>query len=136
MKRLIPFVLLLMLLGCAQPVVQTPEPAVSETIEAMAHGDISGEELVQLIGSDVIILDVRTPEEFQSGHVEGAINLPVDQFQTDFAGLKLDSEKTYALYCRSGNRSQVAYSIMEREGFTKLYQAPGVSQYDYPLVQD
>ena len=90
---------------------------------------------VSLVGSDVLIIDVRTAEEYAGGHLEGAINIPVDLFQTDFASLDLSKDQPLALYCRSGNRSSFAYQILQKEGFDKVYHAPGVSQYDYPLVK-
>jgi rhodanese-related sulfurtransferase len=66
---------------------------------------------------DVIILDVRTPEEFASGYIEGALN--IDFNSGDFANeiTRLNPSKTYAVYCRSGNRSGQAASIMHKAGF-------------------
>jgi phage shock protein E len=66
---------------------------------------------------DVIILDVRTPEEFASGHIEGALN--IDFNSGDFANeiTRLNPSETYAIYCRSGNRSGQAASIMHKAGF-------------------
>lgn len=128
MKRLLSILFILLLFtGCTQP--------AAETLEEIAFGDISGEEMVSLIGSDVLIIDVRTAEEYAQGHIEGAINIPVDQFQTDFDSLALSKDKPLALYCRSGNRSSFAYQILIKAGFDKVYHAPGVSQYDYPLVK-
>ena len=56
----------------------------------------------------VIVLDVRTPEEFSAGHIENAININLEG--SDFASevSKLDKNATIAVYCRSGNRSGVA----------------------------
>jgi rhodanese-related sulfurtransferase len=65
----------------------------------------------------VIILDVRTPEEFASGHIEGALN--IDFNSGDFANeiTRLNPSETYAVYCRSGSRSGQAASIMHEAGF-------------------
>ena len=65
---------------------------------------------------DVIIVDVRTPEEFASGHIEGALN--IDFNSGDFANeiTRLNPSETYAIYCRSGNRSGQAASIMHKAG--------------------
>ena len=72
-----------------------------------------------------VVLDVRTPEEFASGHLPGAVNIDVNS--ADFASQvsALDPAKTYALYCRSGNRSGVAMSAMQGGGFTDLYHLGG-----------
>ena len=65
----------------------------------------------------VIILDVRTPEEFASGHIQGAVN--IDFNSGDFANeiTRLNPSETYAIYCRSGSRSGQAASIMHVAGF-------------------
>jgi rhodanese-related sulfurtransferase len=66
---------------------------------------------------DVIILDVRTPEEFVSGHIEGALN--IDFNSGNFANeiTRLNPSENYAIYCRSGSRSGQAASIMHKAGF-------------------
>ncbi len=66
---------------------------------------------------DVIILDVRTPEEYASGHIEGALN--IDFNSGDFANeiTRLNPSENYAIYCRSGSRSGQAASIMHKAGF-------------------
>ena len=68
------------------------------------------------------IIDVRTPEEFADGHIAGAVNIPVQQ--PDFASrvAQLDPGATYAVYCRSGNRSQPAVAAMEEAGITNIYE--------------
>lgn len=69
----------------------------------------------------VVVLDVRTPGEFSQGHIQGAMNIDVEAptFSSEIA--KLDKTKTYAVYCRSGNRSGVATKAMAKAGFTHLY---------------
>lgn len=72
-----------------------------------------------------VIIDVRTPEEFNSGHVQGALNIPVESsdFATQVAAL--DPTTTYAIYCRSGNRSAVATAQMGTMGYMHLYDLEG-----------
>jgi len=67
--------------------------------------------------SDVVVLDVRTPEEFHSGHITNAINIDIynDYFISDISAL--DKSKSYAVYCRSGKRSVDASSEMDLIGF-------------------
>ena len=73
----------------------------------------------------VIILDVRTPEEFNAGHIANAININLEG--SDFASevSKLDKNATVAVYCRSGNRSAVATDQMAELGFTDMYDMQG-----------
>ena len=72
-----------------------------------------------------IILDVRTPEEFDGGYIEGAIN--IDYYSEDFrAQLEtLDKDKTYLIYCRTGRRSAGARDIMAELGFIEVYNMSG-----------
>ncbi|TGE24532.1 rhodanese-like domain-containing protein [Hymenobacter aquaticus] len=72
---------------------------------------------------NVVVLDVRTPEEFATGHLAGAQNLNFrdPNFPTQLAAL--DTTKTYVLYCASGNRSGKAAVLMQEKGFRKLVNA-------------
>ena len=76
--------------------------------------------------TDTVIIDVRTPEEFASGHLEGAVNINLQsgQFEQEVGTLPLDGE--YLVYCRSGNRSAQAVSIMQDLGFTDLTDLGGL----------
>ena len=74
---------------------------------------------------DILLIDVRTPEEFASGHLENAVNM--NYFDSDFdAQLKtLDKNKTVYLYCKSGRRSANAAEKLEDMGFVKIYDLEG-----------
>ena len=74
---------------------------------------------------DFIILDVRTPEEYDSGYIEGAIN--IDYNSEDFSAQleTLDKDKTYLIYCRTGRRSAGARDVMEELGFREVYNMSG-----------
>ena len=73
----------------------------------------------------VTMIDVRTPEEYAAGHVDGAININVEgsSFSTDIAAL--DKNGAYALYCHSGRRSALAADQMAQAGFTKITNLKG-----------
>jgi rhodanese-related sulfurtransferase len=73
----------------------------------------------------IITLDVRTPGEFNEGHIEGAqlIDFQSGNFENEIASL--DKSKTYAVYCRSGSRSGEAVKVMRDAGFTNLYNLNG-----------
>jgi rhodanese-related sulfurtransferase len=88
---------------------------------------ISANEAKELIkqkshDGDFCILDVRTEKEFLSGAIEGAINL--DIYASNFSQEldKLDKNKTYLVYCRSGNRSKSALALMRQLGFGYVYE--------------
>lgn len=87
-------------------------------VEAAECTTLTPADFATLTAADgVVLLDVRTPEEFAEGHLEGAVN--VDVSAPDFATrlADLDPEATYAVYCRSGNRSQTALDLMSQAGF-------------------
>lgn len=71
------------------------------------------------------ILDVRTPEEFNSGHVDGAINIPVDQVANRIEEIK-EMPTPIVAYCRSGNRSGMAVSILKQHGITDVTNGGGI----------
>ncbi len=73
----------------------------------------------------VITLDVRTPGEFAEGHLEGArlIDFQSDNFENEIA--TLDKNATYAVYCRSGNRSGQAVKVMQDAGFMNVFNMNG-----------
>ncbi|MEY3051815.1 MAG: hypothetical protein RLY31_1600 [Bacteroidota bacterium] len=73
----------------------------------------------------IVLLDVRTPAETAAGKIEGAVEL--DFYDPDFAGkvAGLDKDKTYLVYCRSGNRSGKACRLMKQQGFGHLYNLEG-----------
>jgi rhodanese-related sulfurtransferase len=72
-----------------------------------------------------VLIDIRTPEEFESGHIAGAINLNyhTDSFIADLD--KLDKSKTYMVYCRTGRRVSDTVGIMVRLGFPTIYRING-----------
>jgi len=74
---------------------------------------------------DFVIIDVRTLEEFADGHIENAANLDYysETFQDELD--KRDKNKTYFIYCRSGNRSGKALKIMEELNFREVYNMSG-----------
>jgi phage shock protein E len=86
----------------------------------------------------ITIVDVRTPEEFAQGHIAGAINIPVEYPDYMQRISELDPTGTYAVYCRSGNRSQPAVAGMVEAGITGIYELEsgtiGWTQAGQPLV--
>ena len=75
------------------------------------------------------VIDVRTPDEFATGHIDGAINIPLEQIQNGSANLEsLKKDSPILLYCRSGRRSGVAKELLEQQGYSKLTNGGGVSE--------
>jgi len=108
--------------GCLQNGVGTPPAQIIE--------NITPEEAFTLIQDNqgnpsFVILDVRTPQEFADGYVANAINIDFRSatFRDELDAL--DKEKTYLIYCRSGNRSGQALGIMDELGFLEVYNLSG-----------
>lgn len=81
---------------------------------------------------EAVLLDVRTPAEFESGSLENAIN--IDFFSPSFRQRLsiLDKNKSYFVFCRSGNRSAQACNIMKSMGFQEIYNLDGgVNELDF-----
>ena len=74
---------------------------------------------------ETTLLDVRTPAEFAEGHLEGAVNLDVESVDFPAQAAQLDPGATYAVYCRSGNRSKAAMNFLAAQGFTSMYDLAG-----------
>ena len=77
---------------------------------------------------NTVVLDVRTPEEYQENHLKDSVN--IDFLSTDFKSkiVKLDKNKTYKIYCRSGNRSGKAEKEMKSMGFKDVENVGGLSE--------
>ena len=69
-----------------------------------------------------VVLDVRTPGEFSQGHIPGAINMDVNNPDSDRQYNMLDKQKTYVVVCRTKNRSGVVSNKLVSNGFTNVYQ--------------
>jgi rhodanese-related sulfurtransferase len=87
---------------------------------------------------EVIILDVRTAQEFESGHIEGAINIDIQSYEYADSLAELDKSAHYAVYCRSGNRSSYACQDLIDLGITAIdHLEHGIIAWvdkNYPVV--
>jgi rhodanese-related sulfurtransferase len=99
----------LVLNGCSSNSAVTDLGAADFVAQAQAEG--------------VVIIDVRTAGEFNEGHIANAINIDVESMRFDAEIAALDKDVTYALYCRSGNRSSIAAGNLADAGFTSILNA-------------
>jgi phage shock protein E len=98
--------------------------------------NISGEEFHRLMRehADALVLDVRTPAEFHAGHIPGAINLDMMDFDFTSKVEQYDRGRPVLLYCRSGNRSYHAGNVMMKLGFENVYNlASGLFDWQQEL---
>ena len=122
MKRIIPFLLAILLLtGCGGNAADG------------SYQQITQEEAKEMMDTqEVIILDVREQDEYDSGHIPGAVLLPVGTIDEDSAAEAIpEQDSTVLVYCRSGNRSKTASSTLAALGYTNIYEFGGINTWPY-----
>lgn len=99
------------------------------------YKDISSEEAEKMLSQEnVIIIDVRSPEEYALGHLPKSININVNDKNFSEQLNNLDKDEKYLVYCRSGVRSVKAINIMKQAGFNKMYNLKtGIKGWKGPI---
>ena len=121
MKRLLPFVISLMLLSsCGAP-----------GSSSLGYRQISMDKAVKMMKDEknYIILDVRRPDEYAKGHIPGAINVPNEEIGTAEIAELPDKSQLILVYCRSGRRSKEASEKLVRLGYTNIVEFGGILDY-------
>ena len=97
--------------------------AVDSSLALTSASEI--QEIVEAPPNGLVILDIRTPEEFAGGHLSDAIN--IDYYAADFEQRlgELDPDLPYIMYCNSGNRSGNTLPLMDSIGFAEVYELDG-----------
>ncbi len=101
------------LAGYTNPAVAAGNPAPEN---GTAPARINGAEARKLVAAGALLIDVRSPEEFADGHIDGARNIPLNVL--DAAIPSLPKDKTIVVYCHSGARSSVAATHLADAGYT------------------
>lgn len=97
------------------------------------YTNINFEQAKQIIDNEkVLILDVRTDDEFVTGHIPNAVNIPVDELEYRLNELK-DKDEKILVYCKSGRRSVFACEILDAYGYTNVYNMGGLVDWPYGL---
>ena len=89
-----------------------------------------------MTADDVIILDVRTQDEFDSGHIINAVLLPDYEVEEKAESVIPDKNQIILVYCRTGRRSANASKKLIEMGYTKIYDFGGIVDWEYEIVED
>ena len=125
MKRIMTliFALLLLLTGCRGAQEENTYYQISQD-----------EAKIMMDTQDVVILDVREQDEFDAGHIAGAVLLPVGTIGKDTAAAVIPGADSVVLvYCRSGNRSKTASEALVELGYTNVYEFGGINTWPYEV---
>ena len=97
------------------------------SLSSFAYENVDAKKFKEILkkNKNVVLLDVRTPQEFYEGHIPEANLLPVQLFQYVFLGGKGIKDKTVLVYCRSGKRSSIAAKQLDEWGVKKVYNLKG-----------
>lgn len=105
--------------------------------DKVQYNKITAEEAKKIMDTEeVIILDVRTPEEYKEEHIEGALLIPDYELENSAASELPDKDKKILVYCRSGNRSESAAKVLIEMGYTKVYDFGGIMNWTYGTVKE
>ena len=118
MKRFLCLTFTLFAAACGNA-AQTQTPASAPVTPAVSSATAS-DAASAVAPKQVLLIDVRSPEEFATGHLDGAINIPHEQIAEQIARFTKDKNAEIQLYCRSGRRSGVALETLQGMGYKNL----------------
>ena len=123
-----------LLLATALPALAEPAVPSSQASPAVAPGVVDGATARALVAAGARVVDVRTPQEFASGHVPGAINIPYEEIGKRASEIGPPSTPV-VLYCRTGRRSEIAAGALQKAGFSKVYDFKSVTAWPGELAR-
>ena len=115
----------------------TIDTTETSTNNSLTYEQISGEEAKRLMDTetDFIIVDARTEEEFNEGHIEGAILIPEYEISERAEKELPNKDQLILVYCRSGRRSKIASQALADLGYTNVKEFGGIIDWQYEIVK-
>ena len=128
------------LFGCSETVSSSSDKKEEHIFNInieVKNEKITQEKAYEIMNSNFehVILDVRTKEEFEEGHIKNAINLPVDNIDKEVGPVINDKNTIILVYCRSGNRSSMALNKLSNLGYTNVKDFGGINDWKYEIVK-
>ena len=135
MLRLACLLGLLVLAGCT---ASKTDPEESAGTAKDAYEQITPAQAKELMDNEVnvIVLDVRTEEEYHAGHIEGAVLIPDYEIGEKAESMLTDKEQLILVYCRSGRRSRNAAGELAALGYTNIKELGGMLDWAYETVSE
>ena len=123
---IIVFLVVMLLTACGQD---------KENDQGAVYVNITAEEAKQIMESEegYIILDVRTQEEYEVGHIPGAILIPDTEIEAKAEEVLTDKDQLILVYCRSGRRSKLAAEALVELGYTNIREFGGIIDWPYEV---
>ena len=108
---------------------------VAEKGEKAMYEQITAEEAKKIMdsGEEHIVLDTREQDEFDSGHIPGAILIPYTEIENKAEEMMPDKDKLILVYCRSGRRSKIAAESLAKLGYTNVKEFGGIIDWPYEI---
>lgn len=91
-------------------------------------GQVPKAEAVTLLNQGALLLDVRSPGEFSSDHIEGAVNIPLDSLEARMTGVAPDKSRPILVHCLSGTRSAFAVRTLRKLGYTHVHDLGSIAR--------
>ena len=130
------FLLIGLLSGCSSVTNETSKES-STVSKKSSFTNITPEEAKKRLDSEkgIVLLDVRTKEEYDTGHIKGSILIPVDNLKEEAESKLKEKNAPIFVYCRSGNRSTTAANILVNLGYKNVYNLGGINKWPYEVVK-
>jgi phage shock protein E len=118
-------VALVLAMGIQQPIFAGGAPAGKSTATNINGDTIAASQGWVMIDQGALLIDVRSPDEHKSGHIEGSLNIPHTQVKALTDAIGPDKDRPVVLYCRSGHRAGVVQRQLEKMGYGNILNATG-----------
>ena len=111
------------------------QSGTGQTYVDIAPGLVTADQALTLLDKEpgALLIDVRTEEEYRTGHIPNSILIPIDDLSSRLGELPTDKSTVLIVYCRTGRRSAAAADILREAGYTRIYDLGGIVSWPYDI---